>query len=256
MADSRQFSAPRGQIRQAFESQLVLDYLDLAESLAARFAGRGHEREDLIQVAYLGLVKAARAFDEHRGTNFPGFAAPTITGELKRYLRDRCWVVRPPRRIQTLRAELLRTEPALAQTLGRSPTSAELARELGVSISAVVEAAAAVSSMRPDSLDAVDSRGDGAPPPSEPAVADPGFERLEELMCLSRAIGELSAQERTLLYRRYFCGETQTELGRRFGVSQMQISRRLSRVLVQLQQRLSAGEPQSRPRSRTASSTS
>ena len=256
MADSRHDSAPRGQIRQAFESQLVLEYLNLAECLAARFAGPSHEREDLIQVAYLGLVKAARAFDESRGTNFPGFAAPTITGELKRYLRDRCWVVRPPRRIQDLRAELVRTEPALAQSLGRSPTPSELAGELGVSISSVVEAAAAVSSMRPDSLDAVDSRDDGPPPTGEPAFHDPGFERLEELMCLTRAIGELSAQQRSLLYRRYFCGETQMELGERFGVSQMQISRRLSGVLMQLQQHLAESESQSNPRPRTASSTS
>jgi RNA polymerase sigma-B factor len=256
MADSRKIPAPHGEIRQAFENRLVLEYLDLAESLAARFAGRGHEREDLIQVAYLGLVKAARAFDESRGTTFPGFAAPTITGELKRYLRDRCWVVRPPRRIQLLRAELLRTEPALAQTLGRTPTPAELARELGVTVGSVLEAAAAVSSMRPDSLDSSDSRGDGTPAAEEPAVQEPGFERLEEVMCLTRVIGELSAPERALLYRRYFCGESQTELGRRFGVSQMQISRRLSRVLVQLQRRLSERESQNNPSSRTASSTS
>jgi RNA polymerase sigma-B factor len=256
MVESRKVPDPHGQIRQAFESQLVLEYLDLAESLAARFAGRRHEREDLTQVAYLGLVKAARAFDESRGTSFPGFAAPTITGELKRYLRDRCWVIRPPRRIQDLRAELLRTEPALAQALGRSPTAAELARELDVSVESIQEASEAVSSMRPGSLDALNSRGGDSSPPEEPAFHDPGFERLEELIGLTRAIGELSVQERALLYRRYFCGETQAELGRRFGVSQMQISRRLSRVLMLLHQHLAEREPQSTPRPRTASDTS
>lgn len=256
MVESRRCSSLNGQIREAFENQLVIDYLDLAESLAARFAGRSREREDLVQVAYLGLVKAARAFDESRGTGFPGFAAPTITGELKRYLRDRCWVVRPPRGVQNLRAELLHAEPELAQTLGRHPTPVELARELGVSVQAVREAAAAASSMRPDSIDAADPHCDTPSQAEKLAVQDPAFEQLDELMCLTKAIGELSGSERELLYRRYFCEETQTELGKRFGVSQMQISRRLARVLVRLQQRLSEAEGHKSPRSRTASSTS
>ena len=108
MVEFTEFLSPNGRIREAFENQMVLAHMDLAESLAARFAGRGREKEDLVQVAYVGLVKAARAFDDSRGTSFPAYAAPTITGELKRYLRDRCWVVRPPRGVQTLRAELLR----------------------------------------------------------------------------------------------------------------------------------------------------
>jgi RNA polymerase sigma-B factor len=256
MVDSRKYSSSNGQIREAFENRLVIDYLDLAESLAGRFAGRGREREDLVQVAYLGLVKAARAFDESRGTSFPGFAAPTITGELKRYLRDRCWVVRPPRGVQNLRAQLLRAEQEMAQALGRNPSPGELARELDVPVRAVREAAAAGSSMRPDSLDAADPHCDAPSPVEDLAVRDPAFERMEELLCLSQALGELSGPERELLYRRYFCEESQTDLGRRFGVSQMQISRRLARVLVRLQQRLSEAEGHNSPSSRTASSTS
>lgn len=256
MVASRDFPAPEGQIRQAFENQLVLDYLELAESLAGRFASRGREREDLRQVAYLGLVKAAQAFDASRGTSFPAFAAPTITGELKRYLRDRCWVVRPPRRIQDHRSRLLRDEPELAQVLGRNPTPAELARQLGVSDREVSEALAAASSMRPDSLDAAHGPGDTPPLAEALAVQDLAFEQLEELICLTQALGELSGPERELLYRRYFCEESQTELGKRFGVSQMQISRRLSQVLVRLQERLSEADSHSSPRSRTASSTS
>ena len=256
MAESRESLSQNGQIREALENQMVLGYLDLAESLAARFAGRGRDREDLVQVAYLGLVKAARAFDESKGSSFPAYAAPTITGELKRYLRDRCWVVRPPRGVQNLRAQLLREEPKLAQVLGRTPTPAEVARELGVSVRAVGEAAACISSMRPDSLEAAELRGDGPTPEEGLAILDPALERLDEVVCLTQAIRDLSVPERELLYRRYFCEESQTDLGKRFGVSQMQISRRLARVLVHLQQRLSEGEPQSNPRSRTASSTS
>ncbi|MCU1511247.1 MAG: polymerase sigma-B factor [Arthrobacter sp.] len=249
--------APAGQIRQTFENRLVLDHLDLAEALAARFAGRGREREDLIQVAYLGLIKAARGFDDNRGVSFTAYAAPTVTGELKRYLRDRCWVVRPPRRIQDLRTELLRSEPELAQSLGHRPTAAELARELGVPETVVREAAAAGSSLRPDSLDIIDTNGDGRPALAESlASPDLPLERLEELMCLDQAIQELSEDDRELLYRRYFCEESQAELGRRFGVSQMQVSRRLSKVLVRLQQLLSAADAQSDPGVRTASVTS
>lgn len=248
--------APAGQIRQAFENGLVLDYLDLAESLAARFASRGREREDLNQVAYLGLIKAARGFDETKGASFPAYAAPTITGELKRYLRDRCWVVRPPRQVQDLRSEILRCEPELAQALGRRPTQAELARKLGVPVPAVQEATAAASSMRPDSLDIADSHGDGPPLAESLPVPDVPMERLEDLMCLRQAIRELSEPERELLYRRYFCEESQADLGRRFGCSQMQVSRRLSKVLVRLQQRLSEADAHKSPKFRTASRTS
>lgn len=249
-----------GSIRQAFENRLVLDYLDLAEALAARFAGRGREREDLTQVAYLGLIKAARGFDDDRGSSFAAYAAPTITGELKRYLRDRCWVVRPPRRVQDLRSELLRAEPELTQQLGHRPTAAELARELGVTEELVREAAAAGSSLRPDSLDVVDNGGEGRPALADGlATQELPLERLEELMCLDHAIQNLSEDERELLYRRYFCEESQAELGRRFGVSQMQVSRRLSSVLVRLHQLLTVADAagaESGPHMRTASESS
>lgn len=250
-----------GRIRQTFQNHLVLDYLDLAEALAARFQARGRDRADLNQVAYLGLVKAARGFDEARGTSFPAYAAPTITGELKRYLRDRCWMVRPPRQVQDLRSELLRVEPALGQRLGRPPTAAELASELDVSADAVREATAAAASLHPESLDAVDARADTAPLAETLSSDEDPLGRLEELICLNQAIHELTAEDQELLYRRYFCEESQAELGRRFGVSQMQVSRRLSRVLVRLQRMLQeegfqSGADQSSPSPRRAASTS
>src|SRR5215207_8464856 len=159
-----------GRIRRAFEDSLVLEYLDLAESLAGRYASRGRDRADLNQVAYLGLIKAARGFDAGKGGSFPAYAAPTITGELKRYLRDRCWMVRPPRNIQDLRSRILRAEPELAQNLGRAPSEAELAQELGAPVQEVREALNAATSMRPDSLDAPDLHSD-TPPRAETLVA-------------------------------------------------------------------------------------
>jgi RNA polymerase sigma-B factor len=220
---------------------LVLDYLDLAEALAARFEARGRERADLNQVAYLGLVKAAKGFDRSKGESFPAYAAPTITGELKRYLRDRSWMVRPPRHIQDLRSRLFRAEPELAQTLGRNPTVYELAQHLEVAPCEVREAINASSSLHPDSLDAVPPHGAALPASEVLACADMPLERLEELSCLRQAMQDLDASDRELLYRRYFCEETQVELGKRLGMTQMQVSRRLARVLVDLQHRLLDG---------------
>jgi RNA polymerase sigma-B factor len=228
---------PTGRLHDAFENQLVLNYLDLAESLASRYAARGRERSDLVQVAYLGLVKAARGFDQEKGDSFPAYAAPTISGELKRFLRDRCWTVRPPRRIQDVRTQMLHTAPDMAQSLGRVPSEQELAAELGVTAADVREAQAAASSMHPDSLDSPDPWG--GPSMAEGLVSpDQPIEHLEELVCLNQAIQELDPDDREMLYRRYFREETQVELGKRFGISQMQVSRRLSRILVWLQRRL------------------
>lgn len=230
--------ANSGRLRETFENDLVLRYLDLAEALAARFEARGRERADLNQVAYLGLVKAARGFDQAKGESFPAYAAPTITGELKRYLRDRTWVVRPPRHIQDLRTRLFRAEPELTQSLGRNPSVAELAGELGSDPAEVQEAISASSSMHPDSLDAVNPNSDAPSIGEVLACPETPLERLEELACLRDAMQDLDDADRELLYRRYFCEETQVQLGKRLGMSQMQVSRRLAKVLVELQRRL------------------
>jgi len=248
--------APRaGSLHDAFQNELVLNYLDLAESLASRFAARGRERSDLVQVAYLGLVKAARGFDKEKGESFPAYAAPTISGELKRFLRDRCWTVRPPRRVQDVRTQLLRTVPDLTQALGRVPSDEELAHELGVSTEDVREAHAAASSMHPDSLDTTDPWG--GPSMAEVLVSpDAPIAHLEDLLCLNEAIQELDPDDRELLHLRFFGEETQADLGRRFGISQMQVSRRLARILGRLQRRLLAEEDQVGWSPRAAASTS
>lgn len=228
----------QGRLRETFENDLVLRYLDLAEALAARFEARGRERADLNQVAYLGLVKAARGFDQSKGESFPAYAAPTIAGELKRYLRDRTWVVRPPRHIQDLRTRMFRVEPELVQALGRNPSVEELAAELGADATEVREAISASSSMHPDSLDAANPHSDAPSIGDLLACPETPLERLEDLACLREAMQDLDAADRELLYRRYFCEETQVQLGKRLGMSQMQVSRRLARVLVELQRRL------------------
>lgn len=238
LSPSKPTAAASGRLRETFENDLVLGYLDLAEALAGRFEARGRERADLNQVAYLGLVKAARGFDQSKGESFPAYAAPTITGELKRYLRDRTWVVRPPRHIQDLRTRMFRAEPELTQALGRNPSVEELAGELGTDPAEVQEAISASSSMHPDSLDAVNPHSDAPSIGEVLACPETPLERLEDLACLREAMQDLDESDRELLYRRYFCEETQVQLGKRLGMSQMQVSRRLARVLVELQRRL------------------
>ncbi|MDQ0680335.1 RNA polymerase sigma-B factor [Arthrobacter pascens] len=252
----QKFAPKGGRLRETFENELVLSHLDLAEALAARFEARGRERDDLNQVAYLGLVKAARGFDQSKGDSFPAYAAPTINGELKRYLRDRSWVIRPPRHIQDLRSRLFRVEPELAQVMGRSPSVEELAQELGVKAAEVQEAICASSSLHPDSIDAVSPHNDAPPIAEVLASPEAPLERLDELACLREAMEELAPGDRELLYRRYFCEETQVQLGQRLGMTQMQVSRRLARVLVELQHRLVEGSYGADSSSATASSTS
>lgn len=250
------FAPKSGRLRETFENELVLAHLDLAEALAARFGARGRERDDLNQVAYLGLVKAARGYDRTKGDSFPAYAAPTISGELKRYLRDRSWVIRPPRHIQDLRTRLFRVEPELAQAIGRSPSVEELAEELGVKAADVQEAISAASSLHPDSIDAVNPHSDAPPIAEVLASPEAPLERLDELACLREAMEELAPGDRELLYRRYFCEETQVQLGRRLGMTQMQVSRRLARVLVELQRRLVEGSYGADSSSAAAASTS
>src|SRR4051812_25207812 len=128
--------------------------MPLARSLAARYRDRGEPLDDLIQVAYLGLVKAARQYRPGAGQNFPAYAVPTMNGELRRYFRDHGWDVRPPRRLQELRARARRTEEELRQDLGREPRPAELAERLEISDQELRELRVAAEGYCAYSLDA------------------------------------------------------------------------------------------------------
>lgn len=242
----RQARAASGSLRLALEEELVLGHLEIAETAAKGYAGAGRDLDDLKQVARMGLIKAVRGFDPDRGTDFPSYAVPTVTGELKRYLRDSCWMVRPPRQLQDLRAVVARTAPALAQRLGREPSLAELAREVGEAPGLVAEALNCQSSMRPESLECAP---DGRSLADALGGTDERLERAEELVMLRAAIRELAPREQQLLYYRYFEEESQQRVGERVGMTQMQVSRALSRILVRLQRRL-LGEPEAVPATR------
>jgi RNA polymerase sigma-B factor len=215
---------------------VVLLNLGLADGIASRYLGRGIERDDLVQVARLGLVKAVRRYRPELGQSFAGFAAPTISGEIKRHFRDTGWMVRPPRRLQELGARLRETEKDLEQRLHRKPTTAELATALGVAESQVRAAREASSSFHAVSLD-VPVTADRRPDLAIESGEDP-FSAFDDSQWLGAALADLTERERVVLRLRFVELLTQSEIAEQIGVSQMQVSRILRATLSRLRCRL------------------
>lgn len=211
--------------------------LDLARGLATRYAGRGIPVDDLIQVAYLGLVQAARRFDPSRGCRFADFAVPTIRGELRKHFRDAGWVVRPPRRIQELQASIWSAEPELIQALHRAPRPREIAEHLGLDLEDVIEALALDGCFAPSSLDTP------VGPEARPVMdtlkeVDDDLSSAEARVLLAPIVKRLKPRDRRIIELRFFQGLTQREIGEALGVTQMQVSRLLTRILRDLRDAL------------------
>ena len=216
----------------ALRDQLIEAHIGLAEYLARRFSNRGESLDDLTQVASLGLVKAVDRFDPARGLEFTTFATPTILGELKRHFRDKGWAVRVPRRIQELHLRVIRVVDDLTLELGRSPTYAEVARRAGTSEDDVVEAIEAGSAYRSTSLDS--GRADDEESPGllgRLGELDPGLADTELRASLEPLIADLPERERIMLHLRFYQGMTQSEIAKRLDISQMHVSRLLTRSL-------------------------
>jgi RNA polymerase sigma-B factor len=214
---------------------IVIDHMEVADSIARRYSGGRQDWSDLRQVACLGLVKAVKGFDLGRGDDFVAYCAPTVSGEIKRYLRDHGWFVRPPRAIQELRARIGEAFPRLMQELGREPSSQELAASLGEDLSKVEEAMASHESMRPSSLDAVaDNADDNASLAETLGRADEGLERAEVLATIGPLCRRLTARERRIVYLRFFEERTQAQIGQELHVTQMQVSRLIAQILRRL----------------------
>ncbi len=217
--------------------------LALVKFAASRFRSRSEPMEDIIQVGTIGLIKAIDRFELSRGVEFPTFAMPTIVGEIKRFFRDTSWSVRVPRRLQELRLDLAKAGDELAQKLDRAPTVAELAERLGISNDEVVEGMAASNAYTASSLDAQPEEDD-----SEGALADRigyedhGLEGIEYVESLKPLIAELPPRDRKILSLRFVAGMTQSEIGEELGISQMHVSRLLSRTLVRLRKGLTVDE--------------
>lgn len=232
-------SAPNAEAsdeRADLENTIVTEHLSMARSLANRFAGRGPERDDLYQVAYLGLVKAARRYDPDKGS-FASFAAPTVLGELKRHFRDRGWMVRPPRWVQELQVEIRRITEDRLQAHSDPPSDEELARLLDTDVGRIREARGARGCFAPRSIDTAPS--EAARPLAESlAVEDRSFELAEDLASLGPACRRLDEADRRLLCLRFVEDRTQQDIADELGISQMQVSRRLRQIFDRLRDTL------------------
>lgn len=235
-------SAASTAIRALTAGQLAIEYLGVADALARRFRCVGHDPEDLRQVARLGLMKAAGRYRESVGHGFVPYAVPTITGELKRYLRDQSWVVRPPRALQELRLKINALRPSLTQRLGHEPTTAELSSEAGVPATEVAEAQIADSAMVGQPVE----HGDSADDPQERRLTvvlgaeDPGYEHVDQMESLASALSDATEEDKRLVYLRFVQEMTQDQIAGELGVSQMQVSRLLRRLLERLRRRMAA----------------
>lgn len=231
MTDAQQ--ATTGTARGAARRRLVTEHIGFARYLAARYRGRGVGDEDLDQVAYVGLVKAAARFDPSREAAFTTFAGPTIEGEIRRHFRDHSWAVRVPRGVKDLTVAIRQAAEELSHSLGRSPLPREIARHLDVDLDDVVEALGASGGFRAASLDtrrgAREHYEAGGTEPSREEDAD--FARVEDRVNVDRLMASLPEREREIVRLSYFEGLTQSEIGERVELSQMHVSRLLRRAL-------------------------
>jgi RNA polymerase sigma-B factor len=232
--------------RERLCDEIVLLNMGVAQSIARRYRKRGAEFDDLAQVAHLGLVKAVDRYKPGSGTHFLAFAVPTITGEVKRFFRDCCWAIRPTRRIQEVQHGIASCEPELTQILGRSPTVAELAEELGVREDHVTEALASDGYFNLASLDMPAGGEDASRSRVDEVGEDDWHLRwVENHESLAPALEKLSEREKRLLWLRFEKGWKQTQIAADLGLSQMQVSRLLSALLQRLREELS-GRPRQR----------
>ncbi|WP_263104599.1 RNA polymerase sigma factor SigF [Kitasatospora sp. DSM 101779] len=215
--------------------------LPLVRYASARFRSRNEPMEDIVQVGTIGLIKAIDRFDPDRGVEFPTFAMPTVVGEIKRFFRDTSWSVRVPRRLQELRLALTKAGDELSQKLDRSPTVAELAACLGVSEEDVVEGLAVGNAYTASSLDSAPGEEDGEGPLADRlGYDDLALEGVEYRESLKPLLAKLPPRERRIIMLRFFGNLTQSQIGEEIGISQMHVSRLLTKTLARLRAGLTA----------------
>jgi RNA polymerase sigma-B factor len=227
---------------ESLREDLLRYCLPFAARLARRYRGRGEYLEDLEQVARLGLVKAVDRYDPERGS-FTAYAVITISGELKRHFRDRTWGVHVPRRVQDLSLEVGHASMVLTSALARTPTTGELAEQLGVSESAVLEAVESAAGYAPASLNAPVA-GDGAQEFGDLlGDVDDELEAVTDKLTVAELLLRLPSRERRMLAMRFYGNRTQAEIAAELGISQMHVSRLLSRALAWLREAMLSDVP-------------
>lgn len=221
--------------------RLIVLHLDLVTSLARRLSYDTRQLEDLIQVGYIGLIKAIDRFDPSKGTRFSSYAAPTIAGEIKRYLRDKSKIIRVPRHVQERRAAIERVATELTQRLGHPPSAAEIAAELGLDPQDVAWPQEQCLDS-PLSLECFSRPQDGS---ERLSIAewvgdhDENMLRVEDRFLISRALERLTPRERAILYLLFYAGLSQAQIGQKLNISQMHVSRLVRAALNHLREELS-----------------
>lgn len=220
--------------------QLIVSHLNLVRFLASKFKNRGEPIDDLIQVGTIGLIKAIDRFDPARGLEFTTFATPTIMGEIKRHFRDKGWSVRVPRRLQELSAKVNQATDDLTRELQRPPSVAEVAGRLGASVDEVLEAMESSSAYNSVPLEgAGQSAADDAPSIIDRYATEDGDLAIsDDRMVIDEVISEFTLREQEIVRMRFQQGLTQVEIAERLGISQVQVSRMLRKVLKQVQEKL------------------
>jgi RNA polymerase sigma-B factor len=211
---------------------LIEAHLGLVRQLARRFANRGETFDDLFQAGTIGLIKAVDGFDPDLGFEFSAYATTTILGELKRHFRDKGWSVRAPRRVQELYLRVGDAVSELSQRLRRSPTVREIAAELDVAEAEVLEVMEAGHAYRSTSLDAPGPGGESLG--SHLGGPDDQFEKAEDRTILLPHLAALPQRDREILRLRFVEDLTQSEIAQRMGISQMHVSRLLTKSLAAL----------------------
>ncbi|WP_244929134.1 sigma-70 family RNA polymerase sigma factor [Nocardioides sp. W7] len=217
--------------RRRLLEDVVLINRGVAEAVASRYRNRGISQDDLVQVAYEGLTKAVMRFDPQLRNDLLTYAVPTIRGELQRYFRDQGWTVRPPRRVQELQWRVNRALEDLGQELGREPSDDELMAHLDIDVKEYREALEAFGCFQPTSLDLPVGRESATTLGT--LIPDDCDDRTaaDARVALAPVVRRLSERDRRILYLRFFEDRTQEEIGADLGVTQMQVSRLLSRIL-------------------------
>jgi RNA polymerase sigma-B factor len=238
LAEASDAPPPR---RDSLVEEVVLLNMPVARSVARRYRNRGLHQDDLDQVAFLALTRAARNFDPELASDFLSYAVPCIRGELKKHFRDSGWSVRPPRRVQELQARISGVQSDMAQELGRSPGRGEIADELEIEMEEVDEALSADGCFRSSSLDR--PAGEDSTTTVGERVADEShdLESAEARLTLGPLVRRLGERDRRIVEMRFFHQATQQEIAADIGVTQMHVSRLITRILGNLRDELEDG---------------
>jgi RNA polymerase sigma-B factor len=225
--------------RQLLREHIIQLCLPHAERLARRFHTLGESPADLHQVAAIGLLKAVDRYNPALGTDFPAYATPTIMGELKRHFRDRGWSVRVPRRLQELRLEINKAHEELTHQLGRTPTTTDLATHLDLDHDTITQTQIAAAAYRTTSLNTPISNDEEGPTLADRiATEDNHYDTIDNRQALRPLLACLPERERRIITMRFFDNMTQAHIAEQIGISQMHVSRLLTRTLNHLRQEL------------------